>query len=55
MKKNADGVIDREDITSPVLRRIIKEVEEEKRGAVPGDPANVRNYNRIHNRHNRGR
>ncbi len=47
------GVVERKDIKSPVLQRIIKEVEDERR--LPGDPRNVQNYNRIHNRHNRGR
>ncbi len=55
MAEQNKSIVERKDIESVVLRRIIKEVEEEKRGAVPGDPANVRNYNRIHNRHNRGR
>lgn len=41
-------IIERDDISSPVLRRLIKEVQDEK-GQGPTA------YNRIHNRHNRGR
>ena len=41
-------VVERKDIQSPVLRRIIEEVRNEKSGQPSA-------YNRIHNRHNRGR
>lgn len=41
-------IIERKNIGSVVLRRIIEEVREEKLGKPTA-------YNRIHNRHNRGR
>lgn len=41
-------ILERKDIKSAVLRRIIREVSEEKQGKPTA-------YNRIHNRHNRGR
>lgn len=41
-------IVERKDISSPVLRRIIEEVRNEKYGKPTA-------YNRIHNRHNRGR
>lgn len=42
------AVIDADQLASPVLQRLIKEVRDERK--VP--PTQV--YNRIHNRHNRG-
>lgn len=41
-------IIERKNIDSVVLRRLIEEVRDEKQGKPTA-------YNRIHNRHNRGR
>ncbi len=41
-------IVERKDIASPVLRRLIEEIRNDKLGKPTA-------YNRIHNRHNRGR
>jgi len=41
-------IVERKDIGSAVLRRLIKEISDDKQGKPTA-------YNRIHNRHNRGR
>ncbi len=48
LKQQGSLIIERKDIKSAVLRRLIREVREEKEGRPTA-------YNRIHNRHNRGR
>ena len=43
-----DLVIDVREISNPVLKRLVEEVRQEKTNSLT-------NYNRTHNRHNRGR